>query len=228
MNNSLTIIDENTACRITIAKIGTHKSSDFSVAKNCDGYQRIGIITQIGDGVVVTNEQFRKLAVSALQPELSRPYLPGAAIHTLSEDLIYLAKTLSLEGRSNDASICANAGALVRVYKASLFILGRQILEINKANGWDCLKPLDWPCHPDEIEKIRKIATLLALIHSEVSEALEGMRAFNKANFQEELADVLIRVLDVATGLGIDMDAEVQAKLEKNKTRGHKHGGKAV
>ena len=42
------------------------------------------------------------------------------------------------------------------------------------------------------------------------------------------LADVLIRVLDCASGLGLDMDAAVQAKIEKNKTRGFRHGGKRV
>lgn len=69
---------------------------------------------------------------------------------------------------------------------------------------------------------------ILALIHSEASEALEAFRKDDRENFAEELADVLIRVLDCGGGLGIDLDATVAAKLEKNRSRGYKHGGKRV
>jgi len=64
----------------------------------------------------------------------------------------------------------------------------------------------------------------LALIHSEVSEALEALRDDDKETFQEELADVIIRVLDLAGYLGIDIDAQVEAKMEKNRGRPHLHG----
>lgn len=85
--------------------------------------------------------------------------------------------------------------------------LAREINEINRANGWNVLTPDAWddPHH---------IPTVLALIHSEVSEALEGFRAGDRENVAEELADVLIRVLDVAGGLQIDLDTEVRMKLE--------------
>lgn len=43
-----------------------------------------------------------------------------------------------------------------------------------------------------------------------------------------ELADVIIRALDTAARLGIDIDAEVAPKLAYNRTRGHRHGGKAL
>lgn len=100
--------------------------------------------------------------------------------------------------------------------------LAREILEINAANGWN-VATLDW--WPG---KTRHLCTLLALIHSEVSEATEAVRNKDRANFEEELADVLIRVLDLSGGLGIDMDAAVAAKLDVNRKRGYKHGGKAV
>lgn len=99
--------------------------------------------------------------------------------------------------------------------------LAGEILEINRANGWEQVLPRDWAS--DFV-----IPTKLSLIHSEVSEALEAFRADDRANFEEELADTLIRVLDTAAGLGIDMDKVVAAKLAKNRTRGHKHGGKRV
>ena len=41
-----------------------------------------------------------------------------------------------------------------------------------------------------------------------------------------ELADIVIRVCDSAGALGIDMEAELRAKLAFNRTRSHKHGGK--
>jgi NTP pyrophosphatase (non-canonical NTP hydrolase) len=99
--------------------------------------------------------------------------------------------------------------------------LGLEINKVNQANGWDIPAPADWN---DE----NRIPTFLALIHSEVSEALEGFRHNDRENFNEELADVLIRVLDLATGLGIDIDHEVAQKMEKNRCRQHRHGWKRI
>ena len=102
---------------------------------------------------------------------------------------------------------------------AHLATLAEEIRTINKANGWNVSQPGDW-------EQPYKVPAIIALIHSEASEALEAFRANDRANFGEELADILIRVLDCAPGLGVDIDAEVRNKLEKNKTRGYRHGGK--
>lgn len=99
--------------------------------------------------------------------------------------------------------------------------LAKEINEINRANGWEVLTPEDW-------DDPRRIPTVIALIHSEASEALEGFRVGDHENVAEELADVLIRVLDASGGLGIDMDTEVRAKLARNRTRGYKHGGKVI
>jgi NTP pyrophosphatase (non-canonical NTP hydrolase) len=121
---------------------------------------------------------------------------------------------------------------------AALFRLGDEIVTINKNNGWDVLQPHDWPIDPDEpatasaaaIFKIKtaRLAAVMALIHSEVSEALEALRKSDKENFEEELADVIIRVLDCSHGLGIDLGPVIVAKLQKNKMRGYRHGGKAI
>ena len=67
------------------------------------------------------------------------------------------------------------------------------------------------------------IAARLALIHSEVSEALEALRVEDMDNFAEELADVVIRVADLAGGLEIDLGDEIVKKMEKNKVRGYMH-----
>ena len=99
--------------------------------------------------------------------------------------------------------------------------LASQIRDINAGNGWNVTEARDW-------DSTYKVPAILALIHSEVSEALEAFRNRDKQNFGEELADIVIRVLDCAPGLGVDMDKEIAAKLEKNKARGYRHGGKVV
>lgn len=73
-----------------------------------------------------------------------------------------------------------------------------------------------------------KLCTHMALVHSEVSEATEAIRHRDRVNFDEELADVVIRVASIAHGLGTDLDAAIRAKMEVNKTRGLHHGGKSV
>ncbi len=104
----------------------------------------------------------------------------------------------------------------------SLTAKANEVLAINKANGWNCITPDEWESSP------YKVPALLALITSEVSEALEDFRKGNRDHFPEELADVMIRVLDLAGGLGIDLDKAIAAKLEKNRARSYRHGGKRV
>ncbi|NJR71307.1 MAG: hypothetical protein HC771_23815 [Synechococcales cyanobacterium CRU_2_2] len=79
------------------------------------------------------------------------------------------------------------------------------------------------------------IATLLALIHSEVSEAFQeakdGIDAPSEkipefSRFELELADIVIRAFDLAAAMEIDIGLAIAAKHEFNKTRSHKHGGK--
>lgn len=72
------------------------------------------------------------------------------------------------------------------------------------------------------------IPSKLALIHSEVSEALEAYRNQNKENFAEELADIVIRVFDLCAHRGIDIAEAVAAKHVANLGRPYKHGGKLI
>jgi NTP pyrophosphatase (non-canonical NTP hydrolase) len=87
-----------------------------------------------------------------------------------------------------------------------------------------------------------RIASRLALIHSEVSEALEACVRNDMAlryetdadgnqkpeGFPAELADVFLRLVDLARSTGVDLDAAVTLKHEYNRKRRHMHGGKRI
>lgn len=100
--------------------------------------------------------------------------------------------------------------------------LADKIRKANIKKGWDVPRSSDW------IDSDTRVPTFLALVHSEVSEALEAFRNRDMFNFGEECADVLIRVLDLMNGLGLNADHCVQMKMEKNAGRPHKHGGKRI
>jgi hypothetical protein len=115
---------------------------------------------------------------------------------------------------------------------STLHEIGREAHEINASNGWEVFAAHNWPTkemwETDRLNCVRFIGTHIALIHSEVSEAMEGLRALDRQNFDEELADVIIRVASIAHGLGTDLETVIAKKLAKNRTRGLRHGGKAV
>lgn len=91
--------------------------------------------------------------------------------------------------------------------------LCKEAFETAKSKGWH--------------DEPRETGTLLALIHSEVSEALEADRKGDNENFEEELADVCIRTFDLCGSKGIDLEKAILEKMERNKSRSFKHGGKA-
>lgn len=87
-------------------------------------------------------------------------------------------------------------------------------------------------------DESREIPEMIALIHSEVSEALEEYRLhdirsiyYNKdkpEGFSIELADIIIRILDMAAGLGIALEKAIKLKMLYNETRPYRHGGKKI
>lgn len=145
----------------------------------------------------------------------------------------YAIKDAEIKRLQDELEIYKTATEATVMESKPLARIGKEVVEINIANGWDVVTPEIFAkaidsTHPEHTASVRRLATVLCLIHSEVSEALEATRKCDAANFAEELADVLIRVLDCAFGLGIDLDAEVAAKLETNRGRGLRHGGKAI
>ena len=61
----------------------------------------------------------------------------------------------------------------------------------------------------------------LALVASEVGEAINECRGVEPSeDFAEELADIVLRVLDIAHWQGIDMEKTLLAKMHKNELRG--------
>lgn len=73
---------------------------------------------------------------------------------------------------------------------------------------------------------IRRPLEIHALIHSEISEATEAYRNKNYKQELEELADVVIRIADYCGYKKWDLSEVVQKKLQFNKTRSYRHGGK--
>lgn len=93
------------------------------------------------------------------------------------------------------------------------------------------IKELQQKIHQQNIEagwweNPREKGTLLCLIHSEISEAMEGERKNlmddhlpHRKMAEVELADAVIRILDYAHAFGYDIEGAIAEKLDYNRQR---------
>ena len=101
----------------------------------------------------------------------------------------------------------------------SLDLLAQDCFEASKSKGfWD---------------KERNFGEAIALMHSELSEALEGRRKDLSDDhlpqypmWQVELADCIIRILDLCGGMQVPISQIVDEKLAYNASREYMHGKK--
>ena len=102
---------------------------------------------------------------------------------------------------------------------------------VGVAKGW-------WPVCADAVtpgrECGRNDGELIALIHSELSEALEALRHGDPPDdkvpefrgAETEMADAIIRIMDMGVARGWRIAEALVAKMAFNETRPHRHGGK--
>lgn len=101
--------------------------------------------------------------------------------------------------------------------------LAQQINKTAHEHGW-------W-------DKSRSFGDVIALCHSELSEALESYRngeamMFLKGEKPEgvavEMIDCIIRILDYLGEMKVDVDSVIQKKMDYNENRPYRHGGKKL
>src|SRR5690625_2875342 len=107
----------------------------------------------------------------------------------------------------------------------------KELLENKKIRYAQCIREVSRLCYGLSVEAgwhdtPREVGTMIALIHSEASEALEGFRKDLKDDHlthrkmaEVELADAVIRIFDLAGSQGFDIGSAMMEKLLYNTQR---------
>lgn len=137
-------------------------------------------------------------------------------LRTISQN----AKENPIPGEAMIASTCA----VIQANSAAIFANA-------VAKGWHDQDPYE------------EVPAKLLMIHSEVTEAVEDLRESRSIadlrvvefepdgkpiGFPVELADALIRILDLGASLNIDLGVSVVLKMAYNTGRPYRHGGKKL
>lgn len=93
-----------------------------------------------------------------------------------------------------------------------------------------------WWDNVDPFNDVHVVPAKLALVHSEISEALEGHRKGlmddklpHRQMVEVELADAVIRIFDLAGALGLDLGGAIVEKVVYNASRAdHKRENRAA
>jgi NTP pyrophosphatase (non-canonical NTP hydrolase) len=124
-----------------------------------------------------------------------------------AQNVFYSTHVQSESGRNH---LSANVGMLSEICHG-----------VAAESGW-------WtdPKTGESLKGKRNVPEMLCLIHSEISEAMEGHRKNlnddklpHRKMIEVELADAMIRILDLAGGLGLDLGGALAEKLAYNTQR---------
>lgn len=124
-------------------------------------------------------------------------------------------------------------------YSAFIVILKDLTTNSKDESFEEIVNAVAWAVHETAKQKgwwdtDRNNGEMIALMHSELSEALEGYREGNPeskkipgfTSAEEEFADCIIRIFDTCAASGFNIGAAIEAKIAYNVNRPYKHGGK--